>query len=423
VLKPTQLIRLTLLILPLSHSLQADEWARFRGPGGNGRLVHATTGLPHAWNNEANIAWKSPLPKGAGSPIVVGKQVMVTAFSGYAENLNNPGDKQNLRLHVLSYDVDSGDLLWDHLFAASDAEQEATPRIADHGYASSTPCSDGQAVYASFGPSGVVALDLQGKPLWRKSVGTGTAGFGAAASPIEFEDLVIVNASIESNQLVALDKKSGEVAWKVDGIDRAWTTPTLVTIDDGSTELVIHYKDFILGLDPRSGTRLWSCRGIPDYIVPCPVVEGQTVYFSGGRQSRTVAVRAGGRGDVTSTHRLWEVTHGANVTSPLVHEGKLYWSHDKGWAQCISAADGSEIYQQRFRSRDRVYASVVYGDSKFYMTLRNGTILVLEAKPEYRELAVNQLGEEGELFSATPAIYRDSLLIRSDKYLYRIRND
>jgi outer membrane protein assembly factor BamB len=206
----------------------------------------------------------------------------------------------------------------------------------------------------------------------------------------------------------------------VDGVERAWTTPAFVHLENGTTELVIHFKDKICGFDPRTGEQLWTCAGIPDYIVPLPVVEGERVYFSGGRQNKTIAVRAGGRGDVTDTHKLWEVTAGANVTSPLLHDGYLYWAHDKGWAQCVRAETGESIYQKRFRSRDRVYASVVYGDDKFFMTLRDGTTLVLKAEAEYAELAVNKLGSEGEQFNATPAIYRNSLLIRSTQHLYRI---
>ena len=142
-------------------------------------------------------------------------------------------------------------------------EQEATPRVADHGYASPTPCTDGEKIYAAFGPSGVVCCSLDGKELWRTSIGTGVAGFGAAASPIVYGDLVYINAAIESEALVAIDKHTGEITWKVEDINRAWTTPTIVTPKSGTPELVMHHKELIRGYDPKTGEVLWTCRGFP----------------------------------------------------------------------------------------------------------------------------------------------------------------
>jgi outer membrane protein assembly factor BamB len=410
-----------MLLMPCT-GVWGEDWSRFRGPNGGGKLLDDTgIQLPATWGNDTAVRWKSPVPRGASSPIVVGNQVLVTGYTGYAQELDKPGDREQLTLHILSFHVDSGELMWDYSFKADTSEQEATPRIADHGYASPTPCADQRAVYAAFGPSGIVACDLNGNFLWKATVGTGTAGFGAASSPIEFENVVIVNASIESKSLVALSKQDGSVVWKVENIDRAWTTPALVHLDNGATELVIHYENQIRGFDPRTGDELWQCAGIPDYIVPCPVVDGEIVYFSGGRQNRTLAVRAGGRGDVTDTAKLWEVTTGANVTSPLLHDGYLYWSHDKGLAQCVDAKNGEIVYQERFQNRERVYASIIYGDDKFYLTQRDGTTLVLKAQPKYEEVASNKLGSEtGEQFNSTPAIYGNSLLLRSTNYLYRL---
>ena len=407
-------VAITLLATPVC----GEEWSRFRGPNGSGTSGNDAA-LPVSWADDQGVVWRVEVPRGSSSPVISNGKVFITGFSGYAQG-DATGSRQDLSLHVVCHDLNTGQILWDYVFPASESEQEATNRIADHGYASPTPCTDGSAVYAAFGPSGVVALDMDGNLLWRRDVGDGTAGFGAAASPIEFKHLVIVNASIESNTLYALDKSTGYVRWKVEGIDRAWTTPAMVTLANGTSELVIHFKNQIRGLDPISGQKLWTCEGIPDYIVPVPVVDGEKIYFSGGRQNRTIAVRAGGRGDVTESHKLWEVTKGANVTTPLLYEGHLYWSHDKAFAQSMDAANGRLNYQERFRNRDRVYASVVGGDGKLYMTLRDGTTLVLAAKPEYELLAENKLGEPGEQFNATPAIDSESLLFRSTRYLYRI---
>lgn len=394
-------------------------WNRFRGPAGSGKSS-SDGQLPKTWSDSENVRWKRPIPRGSSSPVLGGGKIFLTGYSGYAQNLQDLGDRDALQLHVMAYDLATGSLLWDYAFAASAAEQDATQRIADHGYASSTPCTDGTSVYAGFGPSGIVALDMDGNRIWHGDVGSGTAGFGAASSPIVFQNLVIFNASIESQKLYALDKSTGKVVWSVDGIERAWTTPTIVDLGADRFELVIHFKNEIQGLDPHTGKQLWHCRGIPDYVVPGPVVNDKTVYFSGGRQNRTIAVRAGGRGDVTETHKLWETTEGANVTTPVYHAGHLYWSHDKAFAQCINAATGKSVYRQRFRNRDRVYASVIYGDQKLFMTQRDGTTLVLESSPRYAEIAINQLGTGDEQFNATPAIHENSLIFRSTENLYRI---
>jgi len=259
-------------------------WAgRFRGPNGTG-IVADGEPLPLTWSNDRGIRWKIPVPRGASSPIVVGDLVVVTGYSGYGEKLDEPGDRADLRLHVLALSRLDGGLRWQLTLEPAAAEQEATPRIADHGYASPTPCSDGEQIYAAFGPSGVVCCDLEGRERWRTSIGSGVAGFGAAASPIEHGPLVYINAAIESKSLVALDKKTGEIVWRNDDVTRAWTTPVIVETASGSTELVMHHKDVIRGYDPGSGAVLWTCQGIPDYVVPGIVVVGETLYCSGGRQ-------------------------------------------------------------------------------------------------------------------------------------------
>lgn len=399
----------------------ADDWTRFRGVNG------AATGqesLPVEWSETKNLAWKTDLPgKGSSSPVVKGDRIFLTTYTGYGLSAETPGKREDLKLHVVCLALEDGEILWDKSIDPSEEEQEVTPRVADHGYASPTPCVDDHNVYAFFGPSGLVAFSQDGEQLWRRNLGTKTAGFGAAASPIEFEDLVIMNASIESGTVYGVDKATGEIRWQTENITRAWTTPTLVTLDNGSVEMVLNQKDAILGLDPRTGERLWECHAIEDYIVPCVIADGEMLYCSGGRQNKTFVVKAGGRGDVTATHLQWNKSLGANVTSPLLHEGYLYWSHDKSIALCLRASDGEEMFRERLPTRARVYASIVTDGHHLFLTTRDKGILVLKASPEYQEVGVNVLGEEDELFNATPAIAGDRLLIRSEKTLYCVRKE
>ena len=121
---------------------------------------------------------------------------------------------------------------------------------------------------------------------------------------------------------------------------------------------------------------------------------------------------------MTESHKLWEVTVGANVTTPLFLDGHLYWSHDKGLAQCLAAVDGETLFRERYEVRDRVYASLVAGDGKCYAQLRDGTCLVLAAKPEYEVLAENKLGGDDELFSGTPALAGGRIFLRSSEAVY-----
>ncbi|QDV43490.1 outer membrane biogenesis protein BamB [Stieleria neptunia] len=401
-----------------SESVPAQQWNRFRGPGGRGV---AEADLPATWSETENLAWKTDLPgKGSSSPVVWDDRIYLTAYTGYGMELENPGDPAALMLHVICLDLRHGNILWDCPIKPSPDEQALSKRVGEHGYASPTPCVDDSGVYAFFGPSGCVAVSHQGELRWQRNLGTKTVGFGAAASPILFGDLLIQNASIESGTLYGLEKQSGEIRWKTDGIQSAWTTPTLVTLPDGSVELVVNQKLATLGFDPHTGKQHWSCDAIQDYVVPCVIEHDGLLYCSGGRSNKTFVIRPGGRGDVSQSHLVWEQSRGANVTSPILVDGHLYWSHDKSIALCLRASDGEEMFRERMPTRSRVYGSIVSDGSKLYLTTRDAGVLVLAAQPEYKELAVNKLGTDSERFNATPAIASDRLLLRSDQRLYCI---
>jgi outer membrane protein assembly factor BamB len=409
-------------IFSISTISHGDEtWSRFRGNSATGI---AGEGIPTTWSDSENLAWRTALPgKGSSSPVIHGDRVFLTAYSGYGQSVESPGERNQLTLHVLCLAIADGRILWDHELTAAEEEQTVSKRIADHGYASPTPCVDKQYVFAYFGPSGVVALTHNGEFQWRTNVGTGTAGFGAAASPIEIDDLVIMNASIEDDAVYGLEKATGKVRWRTEAIERAWTTPTIVTLPNGNKELILNQKGAILGMDPSTGEKLWSCEAIQDYVVPCVVADGDTLYCSGGRSNKTFAVKAGGRGDVTGTNLIWDVSRGANVTSPILDDGYLYWSHDKAIALCLRASDGEEMFRERMPTRGRVYASIVGDGERLFLTTRDAGVLVLAASPNYTELAINRLGGEEERFNATPAITGDRLLLRSDRALYCVKKE
>ncbi|QDT77713.1 outer membrane biogenesis protein BamB [Gimesia maris] len=398
---------------------QAADWSQFRGPSGNG--VSQSTGLPTEWSSEKNIVWKAKLPgHGSSSPVLFGNQVFVTSYTGYGLTEEDNGNPSDLRLHVISVNRDSGEIMWDESVSPLNEVQKITKRIVDHGYASGTPACDETGVYAFFGTSGVVAYDLKGKLKWQANVGDGTAGFGSASSPILYKDLVIVNASIESSTVYALNKSNGEVVWKAEEIVRAWTTPSIVDVPGGKQELVVNQKNQIFGFDPDTGKKLWTCEGIQDYVVPVVVQNEGILYCLGGRSNRSIAVRPGGKGDVTKTHKLWEVNVGANVTSPVYYDGHLYWASDRGIAFCLNAKDGEVVYKNRLPTGARLYASIVLADDKLYVTTRDSGVIVLKAGPEYVELARNEIKSDEDLFNASPAVSEGSIYLRTNSYLYRI---
>ncbi|WP_298860112.1 PQQ-binding-like beta-propeller repeat protein [uncultured Gimesia sp.] len=399
----------------------AADWSQFRGPSGNG--ISNSTGLPTEWSAEKNITWKTKLPgKGSSSPVLFGNQIFLTAYSGYGLALEDEGNPSDLRLHVISINRQNGEIMWDESVPPLNQVQKITKRIVDHGYASGTPACDESGVYAFFGTSGVVAYDLKGKLKWRADVGEGTAGFGSASSPIIYKDLVIVNASIESQTVYALHKKNGEIAWKAENIMKAWTTPSIVDVPGGKQELVVNQKSQIFGFDPDTGKKLWTCEGIQDYVVPVVVQNEGILYCLGGRSNRSIAVRPGGRGDVTKTHKLWEVNIGANVTSPVYYNGHLYWASDRGIAFCLNAKNGEVVYKNRLPTKGRLYASIVLADEKLFITTRDNGVVVLKAAPEYVELARNEITTDENLFNASPAVSEGSIFLRTHGYLYRITN-
>jgi outer membrane protein assembly factor BamB len=400
-------------------SASAGDWPQFRGPDGNATALQGDA--PIRWSATENIVWKTPLPgRGASSPVVWGDRLFVTAYTGYGLTAEEPGDKGDLKLHVLCIDRSDGRILWDKTIAGSPHTQQATTRIVDHGFATGTPAVDGQAVYAFFGVSGVVAYDFDGNRLWQADVGSQTAGFGSASSPVLFENLVIINASIESSTLVALDKRSGKEVWKAQGINRAWTTPCLARLPDGSYELVVNQKDEVLAFNPRTGEKLWTCEGIDDYIVPVPVFHDGIVYCLGGRSNRSLAIKLGGRGDVTGSHKLWQVNIGANVTSPVYYNGHLYWSSDRGLAVCLDARTGEIVYRQRLPAQGRIYASIIRAGEQFYVTTRDRGVIVLKAQPSYEALAQNVIADDENLINAGPAVSDGQLFLRTDSFLYAI---
>lgn len=387
-------------------SLAAD-WPQFRGPGGAG--ASPARGLPKKWSATENVAWKAELPgRGGSSPVVVGDRLFLTCYTG---------DASSLKRHLVCLKASNGEVVWKKEVPSKLPEQA---RIREgHGYATNTPAADDKIVVAFFGKSGVFAFDHSGKQLWHADVGGKVHVWGSAASPVLYKGLVLVNASVESESLVALDRKTGKEVWRAKGIRESWATPVLVPLKGGKAEVVVPIFGKVLAFGPDRGDSLWSCNTETNwYMVPSVVSHEGVVYCIGGRTGRSLAVRAGGRGDVTETHRVWMGDKGSNVSSPVYHEGHLYWVNDvSGTAFCADAKKGEVVYQKRLGRGGPWYAAGLLADGKIYYTERGGKTYVLPAKPKFELLATNDLGDRSD-FNASPAVLGKRLLIRSDKYLY-----
>jgi len=394
----------------------AADWPVFRGPGGMG--VSDAKNLPETWSQTENVAWKTPMPgPGASSPAVFGERIYLTCFTGYLDQDGAGGSLEELKRHLLAVNRADGSIVWNQAVQAKLPEES---RIRDHGYAANTPAVDAERVYVFFGKTGVFAFDHDGKQVWQADVGERTNGWGTAASPVLDGEFVYINASVESGSLVALDRKTGAERWRAGGIKESWNTPVLVTAPGGRRELVIAYQGAVAGFDPQTGKSLWTCKtDIGWYMVPSIVAADGVVYCLGGRSGiASLAVRTGGDGDVTKTHRLWTSVKGSNVSSPVYLDGHLYFTNDsRGIAYCMKADTGDVVYEERLERAGQFYASALLADGKLYYLTRDGRTFVMAAKPQFEQLAVNDLRDRG-VFNGSPAVNGSRLLIRSDKFLY-----
>jgi outer membrane protein assembly factor BamB len=378
--------------------------------------------LPVEWSSKKNIVWKTKLPgAGGSSPVVAGDRVFLTTYTGYALDVANPGKQEDLRRHVLCLDRKNGKVLWTKEFEPVLPEHQYHGEGSYHGYSSSTPLTDGEHLYVFFGKSGVFCFDLDGKEIWHTLVGKNTDRWGSGTSPVLYKDLLIINASVESGTMVALKKATGEEVWKAPGIGAAWNTPVLVKPESGDVELVVSVQDRLLGLNPDTGKELWRAEGVHRYVCPSVVAHDGVVYAIGGGDT-SLAVRAGGRGNVTKTHTVWRVKKGSNVSSPVYHDGHLYWADDHGGVvYCQNAANGEIVYQERLRPPpDIIYASSLLADGKLYYVSQHHGTYVVAASPKFKQLARNVFEDDNSRTNASLAVSNGQLFLRTDQNLYRI---
>lgn len=389
-----------------------DEWPEFRGPTAQG---HATAQLPLEWSPTKNVAWKQPLP-GAGwsSPVVGRGRVYLT--TGIAAPGGRPA------LHALCLDAATGRILWDtSIFSA---EETSPQRIHDkNSPASPTPILQADRVYVHFGHHGTAALTREGKILWRTNEHRYDPVHGNGGSPLLAGDRLVFNADgARDPHVYALDKHTGKLAWKSARnvpvrSTFSFCTPLLIHVD-GRPQIITPGSGAVAALDPEDGREIWRARyGQGFSVVPRPVLGHDLLFVATGyHRAELLAIRAGGKGDVTETHIAWRTATGAPLTPSVLLVGdELYAVNDSGIASCFDARTGRVHWQERL---DGNYsASPLFADGRIYFQNEAGLGTVLKADKVFTKLATNDLQERT---LASPAVAAGALFIRTEKHLYRI---
>jgi outer membrane protein assembly factor BamB len=400
-------------VLPIG-SATADDWRQWRGPRGTGQTD--VKSAPLTWSQTENIKWKIPVDgPGNSSPIVVGQKVFIASAPA----------KSNLR-GLQCYDRQTGKLLWKHEVPYD--EPEATHNT--NPYCSASPVSDGECVIAWYGSPGVVCYDLEGKILWQKDLGKVEHIWGFGSSPAIYNNLVILNYGPGLNAfVVALDKQTGGEAWrrefpgqtstKAGDYRGSWSTPVIHREGDRDV-LFLSLPNTLWAVEPRTGQDIWSCGGLGDLVYSSPLISGDIVVSMSGFGGPALAVKTGGSGDVTETHRLWRHVMPKppqRVGSGVVVDGHIY-IHNEPYASCIVVPTGDEKWQERLAGRS--WCSMAHVAGRLYVSNEAGTTYVLEPTPEAcKILTENKLGE---LTRASPAYSDGQIFIRTHENLYCIEN-
>ncbi|MBK5296783.1 MAG: PQQ-like beta-propeller repeat protein [Vicinamibacteria bacterium] len=428
-----------------AHDLSAQNWPQWRGPSSQG--VSSESGLPTSWTAGENVAWRTSLAGlGTSSPIVWGDRVLVTSQVGstvlagggrhpqlarddraLAEHETPIGGRRpaaeadgKVWLVVEAFRRSDGTRLWEYRTEATGPLPELHEK---HNLATPTPATDGQRVYAWFGNGQIVALDMQGRVVWARHLGVEYSPFltrwGHGSSPTLYGELLILLCDHQPDSyLLALDARTGKQRWKVDRGDGrvSHSTPLVVPGPQGD-ELLVNSSERIDVYDPTTGTLLWYAGKPRQTPIPSAVFHDGRIYLSRGyRNSDYMAIRPGGRGDVTATHIEWQAPSGASyVPSIVYYDGLLYMTNEVGVVTCADARTGERLWRHRLGGV--FFASPVAGDGKIYMVSETGETFVMRAGREPEVLARNDLGER---FLASPAISQGRLLLRSDRTLFSV---
>ncbi|MEK6300805.1 MAG: PQQ-binding-like beta-propeller repeat protein [Acidobacteriota bacterium] len=401
----------------LTASAFAENWPQWRGPSLNG--LSSEKNLPTRWSTEENVTWKLTMPSWTGAtPVIWGERIFLNVAEG-----ND--------LYLWSVDRTKGQVIWKKMLGSGNT------KMRKQNMSSPSPVTDGKSVWVMTGTGVLKAFDFSGNELWvrdvQKDYGRFGLNWGYASSPLLYEDALFVQVlhgmrTDDPSYLMRIDKKTGKTVWKVERPTSAimespdsYTTPALAR-QGNSLEIVVTGGDCVTGHDPATGKELWRANGLnpdnhPNYrIVASPVVYEGIVYAP-TRVKPLLAIRAGGRGDVSQSNRLWAFDHGPDVPTPVTDGKYFYVVDDRGVMWCLDAKTGQEIWGPQ-RIKPATYSSSpVLADGKLYVTNEEGLTTVLKAGPKFEVIAENNLND---YTLSSPAISDGQIFMRTAQYLYCI---
>jgi outer membrane protein assembly factor BamB len=409
---------------PIASAAPASEdWPSWRGPTGNG--VSHETNLPVTWSQTEHVAWRVAMPSFSGStPIVSGTRI----FLNVADDLRS---HEAVTLHLWCVDRETGAILWQRPLGGGNRQERK------QNMSSPSPVTDGTHVWVMTGTGVLKAFDFAGAELWARDIqhdyGRFGLNWGYGSSPLLYRDSLYVQVlhgmhTRDASYLLRIDKLTGRTVWRVERRTSAhhespdaYTTPAVFE-HGGSPEIVVSGGDVVTGHDAESGVELWRAAGLnPENdgnyrIVASPVVFGDLI-IAPTRERPMLALKAGGRGDVTKSALLWTFDSGPDVPTPVTDGSYVYVVNDRGIMYCLDAKTGQQRYGKR-RLRPGTYsASPVLADGRIYVTSEDGVTSVVRAGPEFQVLAENEFDD---YTLSSPAIAGGRMFFRTTKFLWAI---
>ncbi len=422
-MKTALLTKLSCIVfLSINFPAQAQEnWTHLRGSQLDGHSL--STNAPVSWSETSNILWKTEIRGVAwSSPVVFGDQIWTSSATQDGEEL-----------FAVCTDFNSGKILKELMLFKPDSVQHIHPT---NSYATSTPCIEDGFVYVHFGTYGTACIDTRNFGIvWTRTDLNCEHMQGAASSPILYKNLLILHIEgTDVQYLIALDKHTGETIWKTERPQelyknvepvyrKAYCTPIIVEVN-GKDQLVSNGAQLCIAYEPETGKEIWQVFYGDDSTVAMNLSYNGMVYVNSGWMFpeggtfyvRMLAVDPTGTGDVTKTHVPWEISEDVpQISTPVIVDSLIYMVHERGDLTCLNARNGAVIWKAKLK--DQFNASVLYASGNIYLFSVKGKTYVIKPGLTFQPIAENLL--EGQI-KATPAIVRDNIIFRTDKFLYRI---
>jgi outer membrane protein assembly factor BamB len=400
-----------------SGNKQNSNWTYYRGSNLDG--ISLNKDLPLTWSENENIVWKTSIHgKGASSPVICGDQIWLTT-----------ADSTGKRLYAVCMSLKTGKIIHDLKVFEPDS---VPPLHTLNTHATPTPAIEEGFVYVHFGSMGTACLESNtGKLVWKRQDLKCDYVQGAASSPIIYKNMLILHyEGVDIQFIIALDKKTGKTIWKSIRPQelyvkqptiarKAFITPIIVNVD-GKDILISNGAEVCIAYNPMTGEEIWRIPYSSDTTISMPMFSNGLVIFTTGLLDpiRMMAVKPSGKGDITKTNIVWTVNKDIPaINSPFVKDGLLYMIHERGILTCLEAETGKIVYTNKLKGE--FYSSPICADGKIYFLSKRGIVYVLQEGREFKILAENHM--DGE-YMATPAISGKSLVVRSNKALYRIES-